>query len=123
VFGANPDEAELPLADYPTFEEFFARRLRAGARAACNDASDVCAPTDGVVSACGAVSDGMMLQAKGHSYRLGDLLADDEAAAKMAEGQYLTVYLSPRDYHRVHAPLAGTIEGYRHVPGHLWPGT
>jgi phosphatidylserine decarboxylase len=62
-----------------------------------------------------------MIQAKGRQYRLEELLADDDFAAKLRGGAYVTVYLSPRDYHRVHAPVGGALVGYDYLPGALWP--
>jgi phosphatidylserine decarboxylase len=121
VVGANLDEAELALDEYPTFGEFFARKLRDGARAIDPDEAAVISPSDGVVAAIGAISHGTLVQAKGIDYSLGTLLGDDGLAASYEGGAYLTIYLSPRDYHRVHAPLADELTGYDFMPGALWP--
>jgi phosphatidylserine decarboxylase len=119
--GANLDEAELDLAAYPSLGEFFVRRLRAGARTIDAAADAVVSPCDGVVAAAGAVTAGALVQAKGKDYTLEELVADERLAARLEGGAYVTIYLSPRDYHRVHSPVAGQIVGYHYVPGALWP--
>ncbi len=119
--GVNLDEAELELAAYPSLGEFFARRLRDGARTIDPATDAVISPCDGTVAAHGEVTDGTLVQAKGRSYRLADLLADEQLAARFAGGAYLTIYLSPRDYHRVHAPVSGKLVSYDYLPGSLWP--
>jgi phosphatidylserine decarboxylase len=119
--GANLEEAELALHAYPSFGDFFARRLRDGARVVDPTRSAIIAPCDGVVAARGRAVDGVLVQAKGHTYTLAELLADDDYARRFVGGEYVTIYLSPRDYHRVHAPLAGTLVAYDYLPGALWP--
>lgn len=119
--GADVGEAERRLDEYATFGDFFARRLRDGARAFDAPADAVVSPCDGRVAVTGTVDDGTLVQAKGHTYRLGELLADDAAAERFAGGWYATIYLSPADYHRVHAPLDGAVVAYDYVPGALWP--
>jgi len=119
--GANLREAELPLHAYASLGEFFARGLRRGARTIDPRRDGVIAPCDGVVAAAGTAVAGTLLQAKGHTYRLAELLGDEELAARLTGGHYATIYLSPRDYHRVHAPIDATIEGCDYIPGALWP--
>jgi phosphatidylserine decarboxylase len=119
--GASLHEVELPLEQYPTFSEFFARRLVAGARAVERRRGAVVSPCDGTVLASGTTSGDQLLQAKGRSYSLRALLGDDALARELAGGTYLTVYLSPRDFHRVHAPVSGLLRSYRHIPGRLFP--
>jgi phosphatidylserine decarboxylase len=121
MVGANPAEAELPLSDYETFGKFFARRLRAGARELATDPSAVLSPSDGVISAMGEIEAGKLLQAKGRDYPLARLLDDDALAELFTDGRYATIYLAPRDYHRVHVPVDGKMRSYRHIPGRLWP--
>lgn len=121
MVGADLGEAERDLAEYPTFGEFFARRLRDGARTFTHGEAVITSPCDGTLAASGLVEDGTLIQAKGHRYRLDELLADGAAAARLDGGWYATIYLSPADYHRVHAPVAGTVQAYEHVPGTLWP--
>ena len=119
--GANLDEAELELAEYPSFGDFFARRLRRGCRTVDPSHDSVIAPCDGVVAASGCATNGTLLQAKGRTYSLAELLADEDFAAKLEGGCYATIYLSPRDYHRVHTPVTGRIVSYDYLPGLLWP--
>jgi phosphatidylserine decarboxylase len=119
--GANLDETELPLGEYRSLGDFFARGLRQGARPIEPRTDTVISPCDGVVAACGVATGGTLLQAKGHMYRLAELLADEEFAAALDGGHYTTIYLSPRDYHRVHAPIDATLVGCEYIPGRLWP--
>jgi phosphatidylserine decarboxylase len=120
-YGVDVGEAEKPLDAYATFAEFFSRRLRPGARPIAPGADVPVSPVDGAVSQAGIGEAGRLVQAKGKSYTLAALLADEEEARRFVGGAYLTLYLSPRDYHRIHAPLPGRILGYAYVPGELWP--
>lgn len=119
--GANVAEAELPLEAYPTLNRFFTRQLAAGARTWPGDPSAVASPVDGAVGQLGVVREGRLIQAKGRLYDVGQLLEDDAAAARYEGGAFVTLYLSPKDYHRIHAPVAGEIRAARHVPGALLP--
>ena len=119
--GADLGEVELELAAYGTFGDFFARKLKAGARPLAGDDAALIAPCDGVIAALGTATDGTLVQAKGLNYRLADLVVDEEMAERFDGGSYTTIYLSPRDYHRVHAPARGRIVAYDYVPGELWP--
>lgn len=101
--------------DYESFNDFFTRELVAGARPIADDPEAVVAPADGVVSAHGTLDDDTLLQAKGMSYSLTALLGGDAQAFR--HGEYLTIYLSPPDYHRVHMPIAGTLIATRYIPG------
>lgn len=113
---------ESPGLDaYATFAEFFARPLRPGLRPIAGGDDVVVSPVDAVVSQAGLATGGRLLQAKGIDYDLAALLADPALAARLRGGPFATLYLSPRDYHRIHAPLPGRIRGYRYVPGRLWP--
>jgi phosphatidylserine decarboxylase len=119
--GANLDEVELALGGYPSLGDFFARRLRHGAREVDADPSAIISPCDGVLAARGTAVAGALVQAKGRTYQLAELVADGELAARLTGGPYATIYLSPRDYHRVHAPIDARVEGYDYLPGALWP--
>lgn len=119
--GARLDEAERALADYPTFGDFFARRLRADARRFDLAPDQVASPCDGVLATSGIADAGTLIQAKGHTYRLDELVADGALARRLDGGWYATIYLSPADYHRVHAPLDGAVVGHDYLPGSLWP--
>jgi phosphatidylserine decarboxylase len=119
-YGIDLSECD-DLAVFDTFGEFFARPLRPGLRPVAPGDDVVASPVDGVVSESGLVAQGRMIQAKGIDYGADALLGDAALAARFEGGAYATIYLSPRDYHRIHFPLAGTITGWRYVPGRLWP--
>ncbi|HUQ03546.1 MAG TPA: archaetidylserine decarboxylase [Kofleriaceae bacterium] len=116
---ARVDEAANELSEYPSFGDFFARRLRDGARPLGD--SPVVAPCDGVVAAAGPIVDGTLVQAKGRTYSVAELVTVPSLAAALAGGAFVTTYLSPRDYHRVHTPVDGSLVGYHYVPGQRWP--
>jgi len=120
-YKVNVDEAELPLEAYETFGDFFVRRLRPGVRPIAPGDDVVVSPVDGTVSQAGVTTGGRIIQAKGRDYSLAALLADEEEARRFSGGAWTTIYLSPRDYHRIHAPLGGQILGWSYVPGNLWP--
>ena len=113
-------EAERPFPEaYESFNAFFTRALRAGTRPLC--ASGIACPADGVVSECGDLVGERLLQAKGRYYSLRALLAEEGSrAAQFEGGSFATVYLSPRDYHRVHMPLDGQLLADTYVPGDLF---
>ncbi|HEX6883745.1 MAG TPA: archaetidylserine decarboxylase [Planctomycetota bacterium] len=113
--GADPREAELDMSDYPSLGAFFVRRLRPGARAIDPAPGLLVAPCDGRLQALGRIERGTLLQAKGSAYGLDELLGGP--AAELEDAFTATIYLSPRDYHRVHAPLAATLEEVRWLPG------
>ncbi len=121
IVGIDRDEVELPLAQYPSLNAFFVRRLRPGIRNWPEDPSIPGSPVDGSCGQLGMITAGRIVQAKGRWYSCADLLDDPEEAARFDGGTFLTIYLSPRDYHRIHAPAAGTIPLARHIPGALLP--
>ncbi len=105
---------------YPHFNAFFTRALRADARRPDPDPLALLSPADGRISQAGRIEAGRILQAKGQTYTAAELLADEAAAAPYRDGHFVTVYLSPRDYHRVHMPLTGILRETVHVPGRLF---
>lgn len=119
--GADLSEVALPLADFATFNAFFARPLRDGVRPWEASPEQIGSPADGRVDACGRVQAGRMIQAKGIDYAAEDLVAGALSTEELANAAYATVYLSPRDYHRVHIPLGGTVRTVTHVGGEIWP--
>jgi phosphatidylserine decarboxylase len=122
LFDVDLDEvrAEVPN-DFETFNDFFVRELREGARPIDGDTDSIISPVDGTVSAAGAIDDTMIFQAKGIGYTLADLLASDLGEVEhYADGRFATIYLAPYNYHRVHAPLAGELVAARYVPGDLF---
>jgi phosphatidylserine decarboxylase len=121
ALGIDVGEAELPIQEYPSINAFFVRRLRAGARPIAPAEDSAVSPVDGVVGQFGAVGAGRALQAKGRDYSVAALLRDEVRAERYRAGSFITIYLSPRHYHRIHAPTAGALVRARHVPGALWP--
>ena len=109
------------IGSFGSLQEFFTRQLRAGARPLAGDESTLVAPCDGAWGESGRIRSGTLVQVKGRTYRLADLLGDAERAADFEGGCYATFYLSPRDYHRFHTPTAGRITRLDYVPGALWP--
>ena len=120
-FGVDLGEAAQPDATaYPTFNAFFTRALKPGARVADPDPRSLLMPADGRISQCGTIENGRIFQAKGHSFTAAELLGDADAAKPFENGLFATVYLSPKDYHRVHMPWTGTLRETVHVPGRLF---
>jgi len=119
-YSVNMDEAANPdPASYPSFNEFFTRPLKAGARPLAN--APFVSPVDGAISQCGAIAGDQIVQAKGHGYSTTALVGGDAELAKQFEGgEFATLYLSPRDYHRIHMPCAGRLLRMVHVPGALF---
>jgi len=120
-FRVDLDEALEPNPRaYPDFNAFFTRALKPAARP-IDDQGGLVLPADGCISQIGRISDGRIVQAKGMDYSVAELLGGSEAdAAAFAGGGFATVYLSPRDYHRVHAPFGGRLRRAIHVPGRLF---
>lgn len=122
AFDVDLDEVKLDVpAGFATFNDFFIRELKEGAREIDDDADSIVSPVDGTVSAAGRIQGDSILQAKGINYSLGDLLATDlDEAARYVDGSFATIYLAPYNYHRVHAPFAGELVAARYVPGDLF---
>ena len=120
-FGVDLSEAldEDPRA-YESFNAFFTRALRPGVRTPDPDPCAVLMPADGRVSQCGPIRDGRLFQAKGFDFTAAELLGDATSAAAFDGGVFATVYLSPKDYHRVHMPWDGRLRQTVHVPGRLF---
>ncbi len=114
---AAPDNVE----QYASFNAFFTRALKPGARPVVQEHNAIASPADGAISEIGVIEGNQLLQAKGHNYSLLALLGGDTALAEQFNnGAFATIYLSPKDYHRVHMPLAGTLQQTRYVPGKLF---
>ncbi len=113
-------EAADPIGAYRSASELFTRRLREGVRS-WPSSGVAASPVDGIVGRSGRIEGGRALQAKGRSYTVAELLDDAGMAERFAAGAFLTIYLSPRHYHRIHAPTSGRIARARHVPGRLLP--
>ncbi len=120
-YNVDLDEAvDANFASYAHFNAFFTRLLKPGARPQPADAAAIACPADGRISQSGAIDGERIVQAKGHDYTVAELLADTDVAAPYVDGSFLNVYLSPRDYHRVHMPLAGELVETVHVPGRIF---
>lgn len=121
AYGVDLDDAESTrIEDYPDFNRFFTRALRPGARPVPAGPGVIVAPVDGTVSHAGAAAGGHLFQAKGHRYGLAELLGDDGAARALEGGEFVTLYLAPWNYHRVHMPVAGRLTSMRYIPGSLF---
>ena len=123
AYGVDASESEKDILSYPTFAEFFTRRLKPGLRPIAAGDAPV-SPVDGTLGESGPIENGTLVQAKGKTYTVAELVAGPDAqadAAKLEGGTFVTIYLAPYNYHRIHTPLGGQIEGYTYVPGALWP--
>jgi phosphatidylserine decarboxylase len=120
-YGVALEEAEFPLEAYPSFVAFFTRRLKEGLRPLAEGEEVIISPVDGRIAQFGDIKEGTILQAKGIDYSVAEFLGDEEAAKRFAGGQFLTIYLSPKDYHRIHSPLEATIQAFHYLPGRLLP--
>jgi phosphatidylserine decarboxylase len=122
AYRVDMSEAAEPLSAYPTFNAFFTRRLREGARPVAAGRAVIASPADSRLQSLGRVpADGRLDQIKGRSYGLAELLGDPLQAAVFAGGVHATLYLSPSMYHRVHVPVDGRITAWRYLPGRLYP--
>ena len=119
LFGAKPEEAALPLEAYPSINAFFTRELKPGLRPLAPQA--IVSPVDAAVGAYGIVERDTLVQAKGRHYSLAALLGSKTLADRFEGGTYTTLYLSPKDYHRIHVPTSGAITTATYIPGELWP--
>lgn len=114
-------EAEKPFEAYPSLQALFTRRLKQGARVVDRTPDVLVSPVDACAGAFGRVEDGRLIQAKGLDYTVSALLGDAELSKRFAGGCFATLYLSPKDYHRIHSPCSGHIIRTLHEPGTLWP--
>jgi phosphatidylserine decarboxylase len=121
-YGINLAEAEFPLAEYPSLQALFTRRLKPGLRPQAPAVPGFLnSPVDGRIIASGRIEAGTAIQAKGLPYRITELLKHDPQAARFEGGHFLTIYLSPKDYHRIHVPFEGCVTAVSRVEGELWP--
>ena len=120
-FDINIDEAESDdINDYKNFNSFFTRALKDGVRPIDSGDQTVVSPADGAVSQAGPINHHKIIQAKGSDYSVSRLLGDSQQAKSYENGSFATIYLSPRDYHRVHIPAAGKLLSTRYIPGDLF---
>lgn len=122
LYAVDVTETERPVpAGYATFNDFFTRALKPGARRIDSNPASLVSPADGTVQQIGAIRGGDILQVKGSTYSAADLLGSGaSAAAPYQDGSFVTIYLAPWNYHRVHIPAAGSLVRMTHVPGELW---
>ena len=120
-YGIDMSIAEQSNAlKYKSFNDFFTRSLKDGVRAIDADPKSIVSPADGAISQLGSIEEGDIFQAKGQTFSVEKLIADPQLAEPFKNGQFATVYLSPKDYHRVHMPVAGTLTETLYVPGELF---
>ncbi|CAG1022756.1 phosphatidylserine decarboxylase [Patescibacteria group bacterium] len=121
-YGVNMDEALIQdIKQFKSFNEFFTRELKPNARPISSIENAIVSPADGVVSQAGKITDGDIFQAKGKTFSVTELLGgSEERAAPFKDGIFTTIYLSPKDYHRLHMPLSGTLKEMVHVSGKLF---
>ena len=120
-YGIDMSIAEQTNAlKFKSFNDFFTRGLRTGVRAVDADSTAIVSPADGAISQLGKIENGNVFQAKGQKFTVENLIADPQLAEPFKNGEFATVYLSPRDYHRVHMPFAGTLTETLYVPGELF---
>jgi phosphatidylserine decarboxylase len=121
-YGVNMDEALIQdIQAFKSFNDFFTRELKPDVRPLSTVDNAIVSPSDGVVSQAGLITDGSIFQAKGKSFTVTELLGgNEERAAPFNDGIFTTIYLSPKDYHRLHSPLTGTLKEMVHVPGRLF---
>lgn len=121
AYRVDLDEAEPRTAPYESFDAFFTRPLRPGVRPTSADPRSVVSPADGKLASSGPIAAGGRLRVKGQDYRVADLVGDEADARRYDGGQFAVVYLSPRDYHRVHSPVAGHVTLVRSMAGDYFP--
>lgn len=121
AYKVDLEDSVPPPGAFASFDAFFTRKLRQGVRPECADPNAIVSPADGRMACGGDVSAGGKLKIKGRDYRVEDLVGDPAEAARYDGGQFVVVYLSPRDYHRVHSPVAGVVSLIRSLPGDLYP--
>jgi phosphatidylserine decarboxylase len=120
AFDVDLSEAARGIGEFASFNDFFTRELKPGARPLADSAAFILSPADGAISQHGPITGGRILQAKGRDYSVAEILGGDADAARFEGGRFMTIYLSPRDYHRVHMPAAGRLAASAYLPGNLF---
>lgn len=121
AYGVDMAEAARGIGQFASFNDFFTRELKPGVRPLAAADEFILSPADGAISQLGAITAGRIFQAKGRDFTVEEILGHGaEAAQRFEGGQYITIYLSPRDYHRVHMPAAGVLRSTAYVPGQLF---
>lgn len=121
AYGVDLSQAARGIGDFRSFNDFFTRELKPGARPLADAEKFILSPADGAVSQLGPISGGRIIQAKGREYSVAEILGcGAEEAARFEGGSFITIYLSPKDYHRVHMPARGTLAKTSYIPGDLF---
>lgn len=121
MYGIAVDEAEKKLEAYGTLNEFFTRRLKPGMRPIDETPDTLVSPVDALITGAGPIHEGTILNIKGQDYTIDELLAGSPRTENYRHGYCLVLYLSPTDYHRIHAPVEGTVVEREHLPGRVYP--
>jgi phosphatidylserine decarboxylase len=121
AYKINLSEAELNIKEYNSLNQFFTRSLKAGARIIDSAENAVVSPVDARITSFGDINDDTLIQAKGFDYSVKELLGSEKYYPFFENGKFITFYLSPQDYHRIHSPFYGKILGYYYAPGKLFP--
>ncbi|UHA74530.1 archaetidylserine decarboxylase [Paenibacillus sp. 481] len=121
TYGIRIDEAEKPLEQYETLNAFFTRKLKPGVRPLASSEQALLSPVDAVITGIGPIEDGQIFNVKGQDYTLDELLNQSPHRQKYKHGYYYVLYLSPTDYHRIHAPVGGKTVETEHVAGRVYP--
>ena len=119
-FGVNLKEASKQVSEYRNFNEFFTRKLLPDARTLDPDTEADLSPVDGILGESGFINKGVLIQAKGLEYRLADLLKDPERTKFYDGGVFISIYLAPYNYHRIHSMVTGEVREFCYIPGDLW---
>ena len=119
-FGVDLTEVAQQVSEFRTFNEFFVRRLLPDTRPLNSNPASILSPVDGIVGEFGSINNGRLIQAKGLEYRLADLLKDPERTKIYDDGVFITIYLAPHNYHRIHSMVEGEIHEFSYIPGDLW---
>ena len=119
-YGVNLKEASKHVSEYKNFNEFFARKLLPGSRILDPDKDTVLSPVDGILGESGIINNEVLIQAKGLEYRLEDLLKDSGKSNLYDGGVFITIYLAPYNYHRIHSMVSGEVRQFCYIPGDLW---
>ncbi|MCH2207912.1 MAG: archaetidylserine decarboxylase [Lentisphaerales bacterium] len=119
----NLEEAQEPIGSFKTLNDFFTRKLKDGARPIedSENPKAIVSPVDGKIAQFGPIENGGIIQAKGREYTVQELLGDDKEAEPFINGTFMTIYLAPTDYHRMHHYMDGEVTGFRYIPGTLFP--
>ncbi len=122
LFNVDMSESEKEKStDFLDFNHFFTRQLKANVRIDNTSPNELCCPVDGAISELGDIEDEQLIQAKGHYFSLNELVGGEQSLTEtFRHGKFATIYLSPRDYHRIHMPVEGTLQEMLHIPGQLF---